>query len=170
MPRHLPILLLLYLLMFFVQPLAPLLFKQNNWLLGLTPLLLTYLSLRAGDLALMLFVIVGGLLHDLLLFNYFGLGPLLWGVVTFMIRSQRDWLLGARWPVWMVLSFAASFLYLCGDRLFFLFYHQYWSWDQDLSFNVLKLSLFNTALCPPLFWALDLMFRRGQAPRRQGGF
>jgi cell shape-determining protein MreD len=168
MLRYTLSLLLIYLVMLFAQPMVPVLFNQNNWLLGLTPVLLTYLSLRAGDLALITFVIVGGLLHDLVLLHYVGMGPLLWGIVAFMIRSQRIWLEDARWPVWMVMSFAATFLYLCCDRLFFLFAHQYWSWDQDLNFNILKLSLFNAILCPLLFWLLDFIFgkRKQQRHRR----
>ncbi|MDR1146606.1 MAG: hypothetical protein LBK71_10795 [Verrucomicrobiales bacterium] len=168
--RHTLSLLLLYLAMLFAQPMAPALFRQNNWLLGLTPVLLTYLSLRAGDLALMVFVIAGGLLHDLVLLHYVGMGPLLWGLVAFMIHSQRMWLEDARWPVWLIMSFAATFLYLCCDRLFFLFYHQYWSWDQDLSFNIFKLALFNAVLCPPLFWLLDWVFGVKDRPRHRGAF
>jgi cell shape-determining protein MreD len=159
-------LLLIYLVMLFAQPMVPVFFNQNNWLLGLTPVLLTYLSLRGSDAALVVFVLVGGLLHDLVLLHYAGMGPLLWGLVAFMVRSQREWLVDARWPVWVVMSFAATFLYLGCDRLFFLFAHRYWSWDQDLSFNILKLALFNAVLCPLLFWGLDFVFGEREARRR----
>ena len=159
MLRYTLSLLLIYLVMLFAQPVVPALFNQSNWLLGLTPVFLAYLSLRAGDLALMAFVIIGGLMHDLVLPHYVGMGPLLWSVVAFMVRSQRDLLREAHWPVLMVISFAATFLYLCCDRLFFLFVNQYWSWDQDLSFNIFKLAVFNAVLCPPLFFILDLVFR-----------
>jgi cell shape-determining protein MreD len=165
MVRYTLSLLLIYLIMLFAQPMVPVLFDQNNWLLGLTPIFLTYLSLRASDLALILFVIIGGLLHDMVLMHYVGMGPLLWGLVAFMVRSQQVWLQEAHFLVLMVIGFASTFLYLCCDRLFFLFVHQYWSWDQDLSFNILKLAVFNAVLCPVLIFIFDFIL--GEKKRKR---
>ncbi len=163
-------LLTIYLAMLFSQRMVPAVFGLDSWLLGLTPVLLCYIALRAGDLALVSFIILGGLLHDLVLLEYFGMGPLLWAIVVFTIRSQEPWVAGSHWLLQILMNFAASFLYLCCDRLFFLLVHQYWSWDYNLSIGLLQMSLFNALLGPLLFVVLDFILGGTGRMRRQAAF
>jgi len=160
MLRYTFLFLLVYLGMLLAEPVMPEMFGQKNWLLGLTPVLLTYLGLRAGSLSLMLFILLGGLLHDLILMHYFGMGPLLWGLTVFLVRSQQPWIEGANWLMSVVICFAASFLYLCCDRIFFLLVQQYWSWDFELSLGILRLSGFNAAISVLVFFFFDLVLGR----------
>ena len=159
-------LLLVYLVMLFTQRMMPPLFGMESWLLGLTPVLLCYISLRAGDLSLVIFVLIGGLMHDVVLLEYFGMGPLLWGIVAYTIRSQEPWVAGSHWLFQIVICFVASFLYLCLDRLFFLLIHQYWSWDSNLTIDLFQMSLLNGFLGLLFFLICDLMLG-GNEPRRR---
>ena len=159
-------LLVIYLIMLFTQRLVPPLFDMGNWLLGLTPVLLCYISLRAGDLALVFFVLAGGMMHDVVLLEYFGMGPLLWGIVAYTIRSQEPWVAGSHWLFQILICFVASFLYLCCDRLFFLLVHQYWSWNCNLSIELFQMSLLN-ALMGPLFFLVSDLFLGGNEPGRR---
>ncbi|NJK92650.1 MAG: hypothetical protein HC904_12975 [Blastochloris sp.] len=149
------LMMLLFCVMLYAQPLIPPLFGHDNWLLNLTPLLLTYSALRTHEFTLMLFIISGGLLHDLLLMNYVGMGPLLWGCVVFIVRSQRPWVEGGNSLFLILLTFVAAFSYLSLDRLFFLVSEGFWSWNLMLSVEILKLSTVNALLCLPFFWLLD---------------
>lgn len=160
--RYVPILLFLYLALAIGQPMMPPLFGERTWLIGLTPLLLAYMALRAGDLALMVFLIAGGVVHDLLLLHYIGMGPLLWFLTAFVVRSQVAWLRGAHWSMVLVVCFAASFFHLAMDRVFFLTYNGFWSWDFELSTSLLKISAFNAVISPLLFKVFDLLMGRGR--------
>lgn len=152
---HAILILCIFCGLLFAQPFAPALFGHENWLLNLTPILITYTALRAKDLSLMIFIIIGGLLHDLLLMNYVGMGPLLWGLIAAIVRSQKLWLTSGSWLFLLLVTFTACFAYLCLDRLFFLAYQGFWSWNLKLSFEILKLSTVNAALCLPFFWIMD---------------
>jgi cell shape-determining protein MreD len=164
--RYALLMLLIFCGLLYAQPFMPALLGHENWLLNLTPLLLTYASLRAQDFSLMVFLIAGGLLHDLLLMNYMGMGPLLWGLVAFIVRSQKPWVETGNFLFLILITFVASFAYLCLDRLFFLISENFWSWNLKLSFELLKLSTVNALLSWPMFWLLDRLLRRGQASRR----
>mgnify|MGYP000207782395 CR=1 FL=1 len=153
--RYVFIMLTIFCGLLFSQPFVPALMGHENWLLNLTPLLLTYAALRARDFSLMAFIILGGLLHDLLLMNYVGMGPLLWGLVAFIVRSQKPLMRGGNWFFLLLVTFTASFAYLSLDRLFFLIAEGFWSWNLRLSFEIVKLSTVNTVLCLPMFWLMD---------------
>ena len=159
-------LLLVYLAMLFTQRMMPPVLGMEGWLLGLTPVLLCYVALRAGDLALVIFVLAGGLMQDVVLLEYFGMGPLLWGIVAYTIRSQEPWVAGSHWLFQIVICFVASFLYSCLDRMFFLLIHQYWSWDSNLTIDLFQMSLFNGVMGPLLFLIGDLILC-GNEPRRR---
>lgn len=158
--RHAVILLLIFGCLIYGQPFAPSVFGHDNWMLNLTPVLIAYCCLRSNEFFLMMFVILGGLLHDLLLMNYVGMGPMLWGMVAFLVRSQKPWVLGGNWLILIVINFAASFAYLCLDRTFYLLYESFWSWNLQLSFEMFKLSLVNALLSPLLFWLLDAVLNK----------
>lgn len=157
--RYTLVLVFLYVAMAVGQPLLPPLWGERTWLLGLSPLLLIYGALRAPDFFLMLFVIIGGIAHDFILLHYLGMGPLLWLLTVFLVRSQREWLLLSHWSMLGVVAFAASFFHLAMDRVFFLVYNGFWSWDFELSASLLKISLVNGLLGPLVFWILDLVLR-----------
>lgn len=154
------LMLLIFCVLLYSQPFAPMLWGHENWLLNLTPILVTYTALRAREFSLMLFLILGGLLHDLLLMNYVGMGPLLWGLVAFIVRSQKSWVEGGNWLFLVMITFVASFAYLSLDRLFFLISEGFWSWNLKLSFEILKLSTVNALLCLPAFLLLDRLLGR----------
>ncbi len=157
--RHAAVLVGAYLVLVLLQPQLPDLLGERSWLLGLTPVLLVYAALRAPDFALMMFVMVGGLLHDLLLLHYVGMGPLLWGLTVFLVRSQRSWLGMAHWALRPPIVFVASLFYMVGDRLFFLTYHGFWSWNFELSFSLIKISFFNALISPLLLAAFEFILR-----------
>ena len=168
MLRHAFVLLSLYLPLLFAAALLPA--PAGRWLPVLTPLLPAYFALHGRDFPLVVLVVVGGMLHDWVLPHYFGMGPLLWGLVAFMIRSQRQWLTDASAIFLPVVGFAASFLYFGGDRLFLLFARQRWAWDIDFSFHILQQSIINAILCPVLFWLFDLLFGLGDRQQRKEEF
>jgi cell shape-determining protein MreD len=157
--RYTLVLVVLYVAMAIGQPALPALFGERTWLIGLAPLLLVYGALRAPDFSLMLFVIIGGVAHDLILLHYIGMGPLLWLLTVFVVRSQQDWLKNAHWSMVMVVSFAASFFHLAMDRVFFLVYNGFWSWDFELSTSLLKIATVNALFSPLVFKGLDLLLR-----------
>jgi len=163
------LLTLVYLLMAFLQPFMPSIFGNQKWLIGMTPILLAYASLRTHGLPLTLFVLIGGCVHDLLLMHYIGFGPLLWGITVFVVASQRPWLEDSGWIVSVAIGFVASFLYYTADRILYLLYHGFWSWDLELSYALLSLSVANAILSPLLFLCFDGIIgknkrRRGPAP------
>jgi cell shape-determining protein MreD len=160
-------LVLLYVAMAIGQPMIPAVFGERTWLIGLSPLLLVYCALRAPDFSLMLFVILGGVVHDLILLHYIGMGPLLWLMTVFIVRSQQDWLRTSHWVLLLVVCFAASFFHLAMDRIFFLAYNGFWSWNFELSTSLLKISTINALLSPVLFWILDFVLR---TPGKKSGF
>jgi len=166
--RYTLVLVFLYVAMAVGQPLLPPLMGERTWLLGLSPLLLVYGALRAPDFSLMLFVILGGVVHDFILLHYLGMGPLLWLLTVFVVRSQREFLRASHWSLLFVVSFAASFFHLAMDRVFFLVYNGFWSWDFELSTSLLKIALVNGLIGPPFFWLLDLVLggRRARPARR----
>jgi hypothetical protein len=164
--RYALLMLLIFCGLLYAQPFAPVFFGHENWLLNLTPILITYTALRAREFSLMVFIILGGLLHDLLLMNYVGMGPLLWGLVAFVVRSQRPWVEGGNWLFLILMTFVASFAYLSLDRLFFLISEGFWSWNLKLSFEILKLSTVNALLCLPVFWLMDRILGRSSKGER----
>jgi len=153
------ILTLVYLVMAFLQPFMPTLFGYQKWLIGMAPILLAYAALRSGGLPLALFILIGGIIHDLLLLHYFGFGPLLWACTIFIIASQKPWLEDAGILVSIVVGFTASFFYNAMDRLLYLLYHGFWSWDLDLSYTLLTLAGVNAFLSPVLFFVFDAISR-----------
>lgn len=168
--RYTLVLVLLYVALAIGQPMLPPLWGERTWLLGLSPLLLIYGALRAPDFYLMLFVILGGVAHDFILLHYLGMGPLLWLLTVFVVRSQREWLQNSHWSVLPVVAFAACFFHLSMDRLFFLVYNGFWSWDYELSVSLLKIALVNAVVCLPLFRLLDWLLRaRVSRERRRLG-
>jgi len=153
------LLTLIYLVMAFLQPFMPTIFGYQKWLIGVTPILLAYAALRTSDLPLMLFILIGGAVHDLLLMHYVGFGPLLWGLTVFVISSQRPWLEEAGWVLVVAIGFIASFFYNGIDRILYLLYHGFWSWDMDISFSLLTLSMTNAIFSPLLFFVFDLIMK-----------
>ncbi|MEM6820948.1 MAG: hypothetical protein AAF558_03245 [Verrucomicrobiota bacterium] len=165
------LLTLLYLIMAFTQPFMPSIFGHQNWLIGFTPILLAYAALRTKDLPLVVFVLAGGLVHDLLLLHYFGFGPLLWGCTIFVISSQRPWLQDSGLVMFSIIGFVSSFLYFSMDRLFYLLYIGFWSWDLELSFSLLTLALMNAVFSPLLFFLFDVILKRGiSEPHRRSRY
>ncbi|MDX6767311.1 MAG: hypothetical protein SFU85_11040 [Candidatus Methylacidiphilales bacterium] len=162
------VLVLLYGAMVILQPLAPALMGQTTWLIGLSPLLLVYGALRAGDFSLLLFVLAGGALHDLILLHYIGMGPLLWLLTVLLVRSQRDWLRNAHWSSAMVVTFAGAFFYLAMDRVFFLVYNGLWAWTFELSSSLMIISAFNALASPMVFRLFDFILR-AEALRQPAG-
>lgn len=165
--RYAFVLVLLYGAMVILQPLAPPVLGQTTWLIGLSPLLLIYGALRAGNLSLVLFVLAGGTLHDLILLHYIGMGPLLWLLTVLLVHSQRDWLRNSHWSSAMVVTFAGAFFYLAMDRVFFLVYNGLWSWNFDLSYSLMIISAFNALASPLLFRVFDFVLLGGGP--QQGG-
>jgi hypothetical protein len=135
------------------QPLVAGLLGLHGWILDLVPLLLIYGALRLPAVQLVFLMIAGGMLHDLMVPHAPGTGPLLWGVILFMIRSQLDWIRQGNWIILILLGFVSTFLYLSLERVLFLAAHGYWSWDLDLSLKIVNASFLN-ALLAPLFTAL----------------
>jgi hypothetical protein len=164
--RYALMMLLIFCGFLYSQPFVPMVLGHENWLLNLTPILVTCTALRAKDFSLMFFLIAGGLLHDLLLMNYVGMGPLLWALVAFVVRSQRPWVDRGNWLFLILITFVASFAYLSLDRLFFLISEGFWSWNLKLSFEILKLSTVNALLCLPVFWLMDRLLGRPSEERR----
>ncbi len=165
--RYALVLILLYGAMVILQPLAPPVLGQTTWLIGLSPLLLIYGGMRAGDFSLMIFVLAGGVLHDVILLHYIGMGPLLWLLTVLLVRSQRDWLKNSHWTSAMVVTFAGAFFYLAMDRIFFLVYNGLWSWTFDLSFSLMIISAFNALVSPVVFRVFDMVIQGGFALRRR---
>lgn len=161
------LLLLLFLAMVFAQPFLPSLMGRHNWLLTATPVLITCAALRLDGPLLVAFLIAGGILHDLLLPNYLGMGPLLWALTAFLARSQKPWLSEERLPLVALTGFACSFLYLIGDRMLFLLHREYWSWNLEICFQLLKWSSVNGVLTPVFLFLADRLFlRRAELPTR----
>lgn len=165
--RYALVLVLLYGAMVILQPLAPPVLGQTTWLIGLSPLLLVYGGMRAGDFSLMLFILAGGVLHDLILLHYIGMGPLLWLLTVLLVRSQREWLRNSHWTSAMVVTFAAAFFYLAMDRVFFLVYNGLWSWTFDLSYSLMIISALNALASPLVFWIFDWVLRSGGVERKR---
>jgi hypothetical protein len=154
------LLTLVYLIMAFLQPFMPSIFGYQKWLIGMAPILLAYAALRTSGLPLTLFVLIGGVVHDLLLLHYVGFGPLLWGCTIFVIASQRPWLQDGGIIISVIVGFTASFLYNALDRILYLLYHGFWSWNLDLSNALLTLALINAALSPILFIIFDAISKK----------
>lgn len=146
--RYTLVLVFLYVAMAVSQPLLPPFMGERTWLLGLSPLLLVYGALRAPDFSLMLFIILGGMVHDFILLHYLGMGPLLWLLTVFVVRSQREFLQASHWSLLFVVAFAASFFHLAMDRIFFQVYNDIWFWDFELSTSLLKIALVNGLIGP----------------------
>ena len=166
------ILTLIYLVMAFLQPFMPAIFGYQKWLIGMAPILLAYAALRTGGLPLALFILIGGVTHDLLLLHYFGFGPLLWACTIFIIASQKPWLQDGGVLVSIIVGFTASFFYIAMDRILYLLYHGFWSWDLDLSYTLLTLAGVNAVLSPVLFFLFDAISRSTQSgkPRSSRGY
>lgn len=150
-----------------LQLLLPGMLVNGHWLPVFVPLLLVYFGVRAKPGLLLLFIFIGGLFHDLLVDHYFGAGPFVWGIVIFMVRSQRPYLEGGRWGGRVLVTFAGSFVYLVLDRLLFLVYHRFWSWDLDLSLHLVLLSGINSAISPFFVFLMDLLFERLEKKQRR---
>ncbi|MEM1158666.1 MAG: hypothetical protein AAF649_02560 [Verrucomicrobiota bacterium] len=150
----------------------PGIFGYQKWLIGMTPILLAYAALRSGGLPLALFILIGGVVHDLLLLHYFGFGPLLWACTIFIVASQKPWLQDAGILVTLIVGFTTSFFYNAMDRIFYLLYHGFWSWDLDLSFALLTLAAVNAVLSPIMFFVFDTVSQRSKPgkARSSGGY
>lgn len=159
------LLTLIYLIMAFLQPFMPEIFGYQKWLIGMTPILLAYAALRCGGLPLSLFILIGGIVHDLLLLHYIGFGPLLWGCTIFVIASQRPWLQDGGWLVSAIVGFTASFLFYSLDRILYLLYHGFWSWNLDLCYTLLTLAGINAVLSPVFFLLFDLVSQKSSAAK-----
>ncbi len=157
----------LYLFLLLVQPFFPSVLGDQFWLLSVTPILIAYVSIRSGGVALVYFTILSGLLHDLMFPDYLGMGPLLWGLTAFVIHSQIPWLEGARFFLVIVATFVASFFYLCMDRLLVLFYAGFWSWSYELSFSIFFYSFINALLGPLLFWVFDFILKEKMSEKKK---
>ncbi|MGF1678837.1 MAG: hypothetical protein ACFCUX_06555 [Candidatus Methylacidiphilales bacterium] len=162
------LLTLFYLALAFLQPFIPAIAGQK-WLIGMAPLLLAYAALRIDGLGLILFILIGGCVHDLLLLHYVGFGPLLWGCTVFIVTSQAPMLRDSGLFVSALTGFIASFFYNSFDRLLYLVYHSFWSWDLDLSYAILWQSLINAVLCPILFAFFDV-FKHQKLPKRSTAY
>ncbi|MEM6885269.1 MAG: hypothetical protein AAF571_09570 [Verrucomicrobiota bacterium] len=154
------LLTLIYLVMAFLQPFMPEIFGYQKWLIGMAPILLAYAALRSGGLPLALFILIGGVVHDLLLLHYIGFGPLLWACTIYVIASQKPWLRDGGAVVSVLVGFTASFLYNSLDRILYLLYHGFWSWDLDLSYALLTLAAINAGLSPLLFFVFDAISQK----------
>jgi hypothetical protein len=146
-------LLILVPLLALAQPMAAGALGLRDWILDLTPLLLVHGALRLTAAQLVFLMIGGGMLHDVMVPHAPGTGPLLWGVILFMIRSQLSWIRQGNWIVLILLGFVSTFLYLSLERVLFLAAHGFWQWNLDLSLKIVNASLLN-ALLAPLFTAL----------------
>jgi len=166
------LLTLIYLFMAFLQPFMPAVFGYQKWLVGMAPILLAYAALRSGGLPLALFILIGGIVHDLLFLHYIGFGPLLWACTIFIIASQKPWLRDGGVLVAIVVGFTASFFYISMDRILYLLYHGFWSWDLDLSYALLTLAAINASLSPVLFFLFDAVSQKSKSGRKQkyGGY
>lgn len=159
------LLTLVYLIMAFLQPFMPAIFGHQNWLIGMAPILLAYAALRNGGLPLTLFILIGGVVHDLLLLHYVGFGPLLWACTIYVIASQKPWLQDGGILVSIIVGFICSFLYNALDRILYLLYHGFWSWDLELSYSLLTLAAVNAGLSPILFILFDSISQSSQTPK-----
>ncbi|MEO0452670.1 MAG: hypothetical protein AAFY98_00860 [Verrucomicrobiota bacterium] len=153
------ILTAIYALIILIQPFLPSVLGDRFWLLSMTPILISYVSMRARGAALGYFIILCGLLHDLMFPDYLGMGPLLWGLTVFLIHSQYPWIHRARFFLVMVAVLVASFFYLCMDRLLVLFYAGFWSWSYEMLFSIFWQSCLNAIVSPLLFFIFDAIVK-----------
>jgi hypothetical protein len=154
-----------------LQPLVPGLFGQEHWLLNLTPVLLIYAAYRCSEPGLVVLVVAGGILHDLMMLDAVGFGPMQWGLTVFMIHSQRHWLESTSWWMIMLLSFAGSFLYFLAGYVFFLMARTTWNWNLQLGLAMVWIATLNALASPLVFMAMDAVLNRaagGRAKRRRG--
>lgn len=166
------LLTLVYLTMAFLQPFMPAIFGYQKWLISMAPILLAYAALRSGGLPLALFILIGGIVHDLLLLHYIGFGPLLWACTIYVIASQKPWLQDGGILVSVIVGFIASFFYNAMDRMLYLLYHGFWSWDLNLSYALLTLAGINAGLSPILFILFDVISRKSKSAKTKsaGGY
>ena len=157
--RRFLVTLLILLAVTALQPLFLAEFSGQRWILDFTPVFLVYASLRFSPFALVSFILLGGLLHDILVPHAPGTGPLLWGATAFLIRSQRLWIRDRSWSMLMLMGLAASFFYIGLERLLFLASQGFWSWNLELSVKMLTLSIVNAFVCPLVVKAIDRLTR-----------
>ncbi|MEM9400116.1 MAG: hypothetical protein AAF984_07890 [Verrucomicrobiota bacterium] len=138
-----------------------------NWLPLFIPIFIVYISLNTSEHLLMPYIIIGGLINDLFTGSYLGFGPLLWGLIVFMTRSQRSYLEESIWIVKGALTFIISFAYIALDRLFFLIAHRFWSWDFDLCLHMILLSSINAFLIFPAMAIMHPLFENLKAVKVQ---
>ncbi len=164
------LLTLVYLIMAFLQPFMPTIFGYQKWLIGMAPILLAYAALRSGGLPLTLFILIGGFAHDLLLLHYVGFGPLLWACTIYVIASQKPWLQDGGILISVVVGFTASFLFVSLDRILYLLYHGFWSWDLELSYSLLTLAAINAGLSPLFFLLFDALSQKSKQTKPPRGY
>ena len=157
--RRFLVTILSVLLVTIVQPLILAEFSGQRWILDFTPIFLVYASLRLNPMGIVGFILLGGLLHDILVPHAPGMGPLLWGATIFLVRSQRLWIRDRSWSMLMLMGLAASFFYIGLDRLLFLASQGFWSWNLELSVKMLTLSIVNAFVCPLVVKAIDRLTR-----------
>jgi|GEM_PF-814249 len=157
--RRFLVVLLLVLAVIVLQPLLLAEIGGERWILDFTPIFLIYASLRFPPLALASFILLGGLLHDVLVPHAPGMGPFLWGATIFLVRSQRLWIRERSWSMLMLMGLAASFFYIGLERLLFMASQSFWSWNLELSVKMLTLSIVNAFVCPVVVKALDRLTR-----------
>jgi hypothetical protein len=157
--RRFLVTLLIALAVTLIQPLILAKFGGQRWIFDFTPVFLVYASIRFSPFWLAGFILLGGLLHDILVPHAPGMGPLIWGCTIFLVRSQRLWIRDRSWSMLMLRGWAASFFYIGLERLLFLASQGFWSWNLELSVKMLTLSIVNAFVCPLVVKVIDRLTR-----------
>lgn len=158
------------LLAVFIQPVVPAVFGIQNLVVGLVPVIIGYCAMRGSDGAIVVFVLGGGLLYDFLTLNAPGMGPLLWGLTAFIVRTQRGWLSESHMAIHITVAAAASFLFFAFERLLYLAVRTNWSWDFELTYSMTLHAVANALICPLFFWMLDLLLDMIALGRKRGKY
>jgi len=141
------------------QPLISIHNGGQRLMFDFTPVFLLYACLRFTPFGLASFIILGGLLHDAVVPDIPGTGPLLWGATIFLVRSQRLWIRDGSWSMIMLMGLVASFFYIGFSRFLFLATQGFWSWNLELSVKMLTLSIVNALVCPLVVQFIDRLTR-----------
>lgn len=122
---------------------------------NLVPILLVLWAWRLEPTPLMVTVFSASLLADFLVPEAFGLGPLLWGILIFVARSQHGLLISWGYLMAGVICFATTFLYLILGRLSYMLVNGLMTWPLDLFVQISAAALMNMIVGPLLILAVS---------------
>lgn len=159
MKRVLISLLILIVLEVLFQPLAARALQPILPLVNFIPIFLVFWAWQLEGPLLAWLVLTGGLLTDFLIPDAIGSSPVVWGLLVLLIRTQRSLIVCYGYAYVMLVTFAATFLFLIFDRMAFLILQGGQLWNDSLNLYLFTASLFNAALSPFCFIILKPLYR-----------